>query len=213
MIRITLLLATLLPLTGHAAAPKSAADGYPNRPIRLILSNSPGSATDIMGRIAFTRMSDALGQQMVIDNRAGAGGTIGVETDMRAAPALTNVSGWATELASFKTSTSAERQVVTDLLRVGQIRSTTGTATSRSAIRFEALLRPSAKEWAKFLDGSATWASLPWVLGQQSANTGLRQSTCRIELQFRPGESGSDATDQMLPFFGAASRYYLMRKP
>jgi len=82
MIRAILLLAMLLPATAFAAA----TGNYPSRPIRVILSNSPGSATDILGRIAFTRMSEALGQQLVVDNRAGAGGTIGVELGGRAAP-------------------------------------------------------------------------------------------------------------------------------
>lgn len=63
-----------------------AAEVYPNRPIRMVLSNGPGSAGDILGRIAFTRTAEVLGQQIVIDNRPGAGGTIGVEIVARAAP-------------------------------------------------------------------------------------------------------------------------------
>jgi tripartite-type tricarboxylate transporter receptor subunit TctC len=67
-----------------AAASVAAADPYPNRPIRMIVANAPGSASDIYGRIVFTRMSERLGQQIVIDNRPGAGGTLGVETSARA---------------------------------------------------------------------------------------------------------------------------------
>jgi len=63
-----------------------AADAYPNRPIRMVISNGPGSAGDILGRIAFNRTQDILGQQIVVDNRPGAGGTIGVEIVSRAAP-------------------------------------------------------------------------------------------------------------------------------
>ena len=63
-----------------------AADGYPNRPIRMVISNGPGSAGDILGRIAFMRAADILGQPVVVDNRPGAGGTIGVEIVARAAP-------------------------------------------------------------------------------------------------------------------------------
>ncbi len=63
-----------------------AADAYPARPIRMVISNGPGSAGDILGRIAFMRTAETLGQQIVIDNRTGAGGTIGVEIVARAAP-------------------------------------------------------------------------------------------------------------------------------
>ncbi len=59
---------------------------YPVRPIRVIVPNAPGSTTDLLGRIVFTRMSDQLGKQLVVDNRPGAGGTLGMEIAARAAP-------------------------------------------------------------------------------------------------------------------------------
>lgn len=59
---------------------------YPIRPIRMILPQSPGSTTDTLGRIVFTRVADRLGRQIVVDNRAGAGGTMGMEISARAAP-------------------------------------------------------------------------------------------------------------------------------
>ena len=59
---------------------------YPARPIRVIVPNAPGSTTDLLGRIVFTRMSDKLGKQLVVDNRPGAGGTLGMEIAARAAP-------------------------------------------------------------------------------------------------------------------------------
>lgn len=69
-----------------AVAAAHAAESYPVRPIRMVISNGPGSAGDILGRIAFVRTADVLGQQIVVDNRPGAGGTIGVEIVARAAP-------------------------------------------------------------------------------------------------------------------------------
>ena len=63
-----------------------AANTYPTRPIRMVISNGPGAAGDILGRIAFVRMAEQLGQQVVVDNRPGAGGTIGVEIVARAVP-------------------------------------------------------------------------------------------------------------------------------
>lgn len=63
-----------------------AAKDYPNRPIRLIMPNAPGSSTDTMGRIAAQRLGEGLGQQLVVDNRAGAGGVIGMEMGKNATP-------------------------------------------------------------------------------------------------------------------------------
>ena len=63
-----------------------AADTYPNRPIRLIVPQAAGSASDIVSRIASAKMSELLGQQIVIDNRTGATGIIGVELAARAVP-------------------------------------------------------------------------------------------------------------------------------
>ena len=69
-----------------AAAPGTHAQQYPTHPIRMIMANNPGSASDIYGRILFARMSERTGQQIVVDNRPGAGGMLGVEMAARAAP-------------------------------------------------------------------------------------------------------------------------------
>ena len=68
------------------AAPPAAAQPYPQRPVRMIVPNAPGSTTDLLGRIVFTRMGEPLGRQVVVDNRPGAGGTLGVEMGARATP-------------------------------------------------------------------------------------------------------------------------------
>jgi tripartite-type tricarboxylate transporter receptor subunit TctC len=67
---------TVLPAIPQAAAADSA-DVYPRRPVRLVIAQTPGSSIDAMARIVATRMSQFLGQQLVVDNRTGAGGTIG----------------------------------------------------------------------------------------------------------------------------------------
>lgn len=70
------------------APPALAADAadYPIRPIRMILPQTPGATTDILGRLVFTRLADRLGRQIVVDNRPGAGGTLGMEMSARATP-------------------------------------------------------------------------------------------------------------------------------
>jgi tripartite-type tricarboxylate transporter receptor subunit TctC len=65
-----------------------AAEGldYPTRPVRIIIPQGPGATTDLLGRIVFTHTAERLGKQLVVDNRAGAGGTLGMEIASRAAP-------------------------------------------------------------------------------------------------------------------------------
>ena len=67
-----------IPLMEQAAA-AAALKSYPNRPIRFIVPNSPGSSLDTLARIFAVKMSEMLGQQMVIDTRGGAGGVLGME--------------------------------------------------------------------------------------------------------------------------------------
>jgi tripartite-type tricarboxylate transporter receptor subunit TctC len=68
------------------AASAAMAQQYPVRPVRVILPQAPGSTTDLLGRIAFTHTSERLGRQLVVDNRPGAGGTLGMEIASRATP-------------------------------------------------------------------------------------------------------------------------------
>ena len=67
-----------------AAAP-AAAQSYPQKPVRMIMPVSAGSGSDVIGRIIATGMSEHFGQQVVVDNRAGAAGNIGAEAAARAA--------------------------------------------------------------------------------------------------------------------------------
>ena len=71
---------------GSAMQAANAAEAYPNRPVRLIIPYSPGGAADVPGRIVAQKLSELLGQQVVVDNRPGAGSLIGAETAAHAAP-------------------------------------------------------------------------------------------------------------------------------
>jgi tripartite-type tricarboxylate transporter receptor subunit TctC len=62
------------------------AQSYPARPIRMIVASTPGSGVDIVARMMASRMSDTLKTTVVVDNRAGAGGTIGVQIASKAVP-------------------------------------------------------------------------------------------------------------------------------
>ena len=67
------------------AAVPAAAQSYPQKPVRMIMPVSAGSGSDVIGRIIATGMSEHFGQQVVVDNRAGAAGNIGAEAAARAA--------------------------------------------------------------------------------------------------------------------------------
>jgi tripartite-type tricarboxylate transporter receptor subunit TctC len=76
-------------LCGLAAAFASAAlaqDSYPNRAVRMLVPNAPGSSIDTMSRIVAAKLGDALGQSVFVENRDGAGGLIGVEAGKNAKP-------------------------------------------------------------------------------------------------------------------------------
>ena len=68
-----------------AAAPQAFAQGWPDKPIRLIVNFGTGGAPDLVARLYAPRLSEALGQPVVVENRAGAGGNIGVEAVVRSA--------------------------------------------------------------------------------------------------------------------------------
>jgi tripartite-type tricarboxylate transporter receptor subunit TctC len=96
----TALVLALLHISTQPVASAPPAD-YPARPIRVVVPNAPGSTTDLLGRIVFTRMSERLGRQLVVDNRPGAGGTLGMEIASRAAADGYTVTGVAASMLTI----------------------------------------------------------------------------------------------------------------
>jgi tripartite-type tricarboxylate transporter receptor subunit TctC len=85
VIGITAALCSALFLLGAAASAEDAGN-YPNRPVMMIVPFAPGGASDFVARIIQPGVSQILGQQIVVDNRAGAAGIIGTDAAARAAP-------------------------------------------------------------------------------------------------------------------------------
>ena len=81
--------------------------GYPDRPIRIIVAFPPGASTDIVARLVGAKLGETLGQNVVIENRPGAGGNIGAATAKRANPdgytLLMNSSAMAVNVSLYKT--------------------------------------------------------------------------------------------------------------
>lgn len=68
------------------ACPALAQSDYPNKPVKLIVGFAPGGSTDIVARIVAQKLSERLGQPVVVENKAGAGGTIGADATAKSAP-------------------------------------------------------------------------------------------------------------------------------
>lgn len=81
-----LLLCSAAALLGWVAGPLAAQETFPAKPIRFIVPYAPGGTTDLVARTVGARMSQTLGQPVVIDNRAGAGGNIGMDVVAKSRP-------------------------------------------------------------------------------------------------------------------------------
>lgn len=101
MLRLALRMA-LLGAAFAVAVPRTAfSQDYPRKPIRMIMPNAAGASVDIIGRIVAQKMSELLGEQMVVENRAGAGGAIGMEGLKNSAPDGYTVLGASTAAMSI----------------------------------------------------------------------------------------------------------------
>src|SRR5215218_3113649 len=64
----------------------TAAESYPSRPVRMIIPAGAGGVTDILGRVIASKLTDNLGQQVIVDNRPGASGIVGSQIVAKSAP-------------------------------------------------------------------------------------------------------------------------------
>lgn len=136
--------AALLAACGLALPVIAHAQAYPSRSIRLVVASSPGSGVDIVARIVSQRMSETLGAQMIVDNRPGAGGIIGVQnvaksaadgyTLLMAAPSFTI---FPSLVRDSRDSRDPPYDAIRDFAPVGQV--TTGNSTHLAAEYFKSL--------------------------------------------------------------------------
>ena len=84
--RRTLIAASIGTALAALSAAASAQSAYPNKPVRLVVPFAPGGTTDIVARVVSEKISVAFGQTMIVENKAGGGGSIGATEIARAAP-------------------------------------------------------------------------------------------------------------------------------
>ncbi len=127
-------LATALSLFACGSA--LSAETYPNRPVRMIVPFAPGGASDFVGRIIQPKLAELLKQQVVVDNRPGASGNIGVETAASATPdgytfLLGNVGTMAINPVYY---TKFKYKPLTDLIPITQVVDVPGSLVSHPSV-------------------------------------------------------------------------------
>ncbi|MEI7682188.1 MAG: tripartite tricarboxylate transporter substrate binding protein [Betaproteobacteria bacterium] len=139
-----------------------AANGdYPSKPVRLIVPFAPGGGTDIVARVLAQKLTESFKQTVIVDNRAGGGGTLGVETAVRASPdgytTIIMSGSYATNAAMFKMSFDP----VNDILPMGLIGDTAFVLVLHPAVPLKSVAELVAHAKAK-----------PGVLNYASSGTG-----------------------------------------
>ena len=127
--------AVALALIAPAAAFAQAPTAYPTKPIRYIVPFPAGASPDIVGRLMADRLSRIWGQQVVVDNRSGAGGTVGAGIAARAAPdGYTLLQGYVATHGTSPATRKVPYDPVRDFTAIGMIGATPNVLVVNSAL-------------------------------------------------------------------------------
>ncbi len=146
-----------VPIAGHT----QSADGFPVRPIRILVPYQPGGATDITARLLATKLPDAVGQQVIVENRPGAGGSIAVDALAASPPdgytllvgnVSTNAINETTYAGSIRSKPSRDLVGVSNLTEIPHIVAVSG--------QFSAKTIKEAIEIAKAQPGKLNYSSV-----------------------------------------------------
>jgi tripartite-type tricarboxylate transporter receptor subunit TctC len=193
---------TLRMLTGFAllvlpAAALAQADAYPSRAIRLVVPYAPGGVSDITGRIVAQKMTELLGQPVVVENRAGAGGMVGTGSVAKSAP-----DGYTIVLSSLSAYAIGPRLVkaplydpINDFTAIGAVALSPTILTINTALPFQNLRDLIA--YAKANPGKLTYGSSGIGSVAHISAEMLRAST-GIELLHVPYKSAAQAYPDMI---------------
>jgi tripartite-type tricarboxylate transporter receptor subunit TctC len=198
MVRSRLLLSALFSavLAAGVAAEPATAQTYPSKPVRILVGFAPGGPADVMARILAPRMSVALGQPVVVDNRPGAGGTIAARAAAEADPdgytlLLGNTSTLVISPLIYKNIGYDPRKAFAPVARIG---TTSNLLVSNPA--FSAKSVPELIAYAKANPGKLNYASAgigtpPHLIGEMFK---LRAGIDVVHVPYRGGGPSAQAT-------------------
>jgi len=192
-------------LLALVALPALSQDAYPSRPIRLVVPYAPGGVSDITGRIVAQKMTELLGQAMVVENRAGAGGMVGTGSVAKSAP-----DGYTIVLSSLSAYAIGPRLVraplydpIADFTPIAAVALAPTILTINTALPFKSLKELIA--FGKANPGKLTYGSSGIGSVAHISAEMLRAST-GIELVHVPYKSAAQAYPDM--FSGSVSMVF-----
>lgn len=191
------LLKNLLVALAVLAVPALAtAETFPSRPIKLIVPFPPGGPNDIIARVVGQKMSDILGQPVVIDNRGGGGGTVGTDALAKSAPdgytvAVTSAGALVISPSMQKVAydTLKELQPITLVAKVPEM---LVVATNVPANNMQELVALAKKDPGKLNFASSGPGSLPHLAGE------LFKLTAKIDIVHVPYRGAAPAVNDLL---------------
>jgi len=174
-----------------------AGAGYPTKPVRMVIHIGPGSSMDIIGRVLAQKLTDAWGQSVIVDNRAGAGGTIGMDVAAKApADGYTILFG----AASMAIAPSFFRKLPFDTVRDFE-------PITQIASRYNLLVVPAGSTMNSVKDVIALAKAKPGFVSYGSGG-GIGSSdhlagellalTARVKLLHVPYKSGAQAVTDLI---------------
>jgi tripartite-type tricarboxylate transporter receptor subunit TctC len=175
---------------------QGALAAFPDKPVRMILPNAPGAATDTVARIFTTKLSEVMGQQFIVDNRPGAGGIIAVETVAKATPdGYTLLQCGISQAISPALRRKLPYDVWRDLARIAQY----GAVPNILVIHSSVPARTVAEfvQHAKQNPGKLRYGS-PGIGFTPHLTMELFKSVAGIDLQHIPYKSGAQAITELL---------------
>jgi tripartite-type tricarboxylate transporter receptor subunit TctC len=180
-----------------AAVSALSQETYPSRPIRLVVPYAPGGVSDITGRIVAQKMSELLGQPMVVENRAGAGGMVGTGSVAKSAP-----DGYTIVLSSLSAYAIGPRLVkaplydpIADFTPIAAVALSPTILTINTALPFQSLKELIA--FGKTNPGKLTYGS-SGIGSVAHISAEMLRATTGVELVHVPYKSAAQAYPDMI---------------